>query len=70
MRKFNILDQINGTKLENVATCDIAEQLLTICVEPPAEVLEAIAELEGTVMRGEYSGDLEAYLAITLDLVA
>ena len=70
MRKFNILDQITGTKLEDVAACDIAERLGGAFVDPPAEVLEAIDELEGAVMRGWYSRDLEAYLGITLDPVA
>lgn len=62
---LTITDTITDTQV----TCDehdVVESISGWYDASWAEVLDAVRELQDTFLRGEYTGDLEAYLSVTV----
>lgn len=65
MTTYTITDQITGRTAE-VESYDIAETITPWYPEATDEITDAIAALESTVRRGEYTGELESFLQVTV----
>ena len=60
---YTITDTITGTE----TTCDaynIADSIRPWFADAPTEITEAIQDLENAVRAGEYTGELESFLAV------
>ena len=64
--QITITDEAGTSGTVTVDKDDVAEAIRPWYPEAPTEVTEAIDELQTALNRGEYTGGLEAYLAITI----
>jgi len=64
---FTITDTTTDTQVTVEYAEDVAAAILPWYPEAPAEVTDAINELQDALLRGAYTGDLETYLAVTVD---
>jgi len=63
---LTIIDKTGNAAPTTVAKDGIAETLLSWYREAPADVVDAVAELQTALDRGEPTGELEEYLSITI----
>lgn len=64
--QITITDEAGTSGTVTVESYDVADTIRPWYPEAPAEVTEAIDALQVALNRGEYTGDLEAYLGITI----
>ena len=65
MSTYTIIDTITNSEV----TCDaydIADSLRPWYTDAPTEVTDAIEALENSVIAGEYTGELESFLAVRI----
>lgn len=62
---FTITDQTTGQSV-TVEAAQIAEAIAPWFPEAPAEVAAAIEDLEARARRSQYTGDVAAYLGVTI----
>lgn len=62
-----ITDTITGREAIIHDASDIADTITPWYPEAPAEVTDAIRDLQTAVMRGEYTGGLEESLALRIE---
>jgi hypothetical protein len=65
MTRVSIVDQ-NAPHVATVDADDIAETITPWFPQAPAEVLDAIEQLQAAVLAGEYHGELAAYLGLVV----
>lgn len=66
MSTYTITDTITGQSV-TCATYDVADAIRGWFPEAPADVAEAIENLQDALLRGAYEGDYAEYLAVRVE---